>query len=470
MNIADAMVYPDSGKVVVEKQAKMRTLHNSKVVASYITQNHNRYNSTINVFGKKKYAGNGYVDYVDEINTTQTIYLHNLGVDSTGQTYGKGDIADTAQFKLSPFYEFKGSIKLFANNEFLTFDGQGRILHDCDLLGRNWFTFETKINPTDIFIPIDSTTKDVNKNPLIASVLLSSDSLGIYTSFLNNKKKYSHDEVLKAQGFLYYDKEATEYRISNKDKLQEMSFSGNYLSLNTKNCKVYGEGKVNLGANTGQVDISTAGAIQHNQLDNEAIFDLFGIFDFFFAEDALKKMAKRMQEASALDPVKLDRPTFEKGLREVIGKVEADKLIAQANLYGEFKKLPDLLRKTLVFNDIKFKWDDVNKRYKSFGKLGISNVDKEQINKYMEGKVEIIKKRSGDVLTIYLELDPNNWYFFTYTRGLMQAISSDADFNTAIQETKSDKRKSKAEKGQEPYQFMYSTERKKKDFLRKFDD
>lgn len=172
-------------------------------------------------------------------------------------------------------------------------------------------------------------------------------------------------------------------------------------------------------------------------------------------------MSKKLQQASALDPAKLDRPTFEKGLREVIGKVEADKLIAQANLYGEFKKLPDELRKALVFNDIKFKWDDVNKRYKSFSKIGISNIGKEQVNKYVEGKIEIVKKRSGDILNIYLEIDKNNWYFFNYTRGMLQAISSDADFNTIIQETKPDKRKAKAEKGQEPYQFMYSSEKKK---------
>ena len=192
--------------------------------------------------------------------------------------------------------------------------------------------------------------------------------------------------------------------------------------------------------------------------------------NFFFSEGALKKMSKKLQEASELDPAKLDRPTFEKGLRDVIGKAEADKLIAQANLYGEFKKIPESLRKTIVFNDLKFKWDDSRRRYKSFGKLGISNIDKEQINKYVEGKVELKKKRSGDVLTMYLEIDKNNWYFFTYTRGIMQAISSDIDFNTVIQETKPDKRKSKASKGQEPYQFMYSTKRKKEDFSRKFDN
>ena len=470
MNVADAMVYPDSGVVIVEKQAKMKTLNNAKVVASYVTQNHHIYGATINVFGKRKYAGSGNIDYVDELSSTQTIYLENIGVDTTGQTYATGQISDTAKFKLSPFYEYQGKIKLFANNEFLTFDGRGRIFHDCNLIARDWFTFESQINPNDIYIPIDTNTIDVFKNPLYAGIYSSPDSLGIYTSFVNNKKNYSNLEVIRATGFLHYDKENSEYKISNKDKLQEMSFGGNYLSLNTKDCKSYAEGKINLSADLGQVDINSAGVISQNLIDNDVIFDLVMLIDFFFEESALRNISKKLQQASALDPAKLDRPTFEKGLREVIGKIEADKLIAQANLYGEFKKLPEELKKALVFNDVKFKWDDVNKRYKSFSKIGISNIGKEQVNKYVDGKIEIVKKRSGDILNIYLEIDKNNWYFFNYTRGMMQAISSDADFNTIIQETKPDKRKAKAEKGQEPYQFMYSSDKKKIDFLRKFDD
>jgi len=470
LNVADAMLYPDSGDVTIDKKAKMRTLNNSRVVASFITQNHNIYNSTINVFGKKKYAGSGYIDYVDEIEKTQTIYLENIGVDTTGQTYASAQLKDTANFTLSPSYEFYGKVKLYANNEYLTFDGYSRIFHECDLLSRNWFSFESEINPSEIYIPIDSTTKDIAGNPLIASVFLSPDSLGIYTAYINNKKKYSHIPVLAAEGYLFYDKEKEEYKISNKDKLQEMSFGGNYLSLNTKNCKVSGEGTIELGNETGQVEIHTAGVIEHNQLDDEVIFDMVTTIDFFFNDDALKKMTKQLQEASSLDPAKLDRPTFEKGLRELVGPVEGDKLIAQANLNGEFKKVPKSLEKTIVFNDLKMRWNDDSKSYKSFGKLGISNIKNKQINKYVIGKVELVKKRSGDILTIYIEVDKNNWYFFTYTRGIMQAISSNADFNSAITETKPDKRKSKAAKGQKSYQYMYSTDRKKKDFIRKFEN
>jgi hypothetical protein len=470
LNIADAMVYPDSGDVVIDKKAKMRTLNNSRVVASFVTQNHNIYNSTINVFGKKKYSGTGYLDYVDEIEKSQTIYLGNIGVDSSGQTYASAELKEAVSFTLSPNYDFYGSVKLFANNEYLTFDGYSRIFHECDLLSRNWFSFESEINPSDIYIPVDSTTKDVNGNPLSVSVFLSPDSLGVYTSFINNKKKYSHIPVLSAEGFVYYDKEKETYKISNKDKLQEMSFGGDYLSLNTKNCKAYAEGKINLGNETGQLDMTSAGVLEHNQLDGEVIMDMVVVVDFFFNEDALKKMTKKLLEASSLDPAKLDRPTFEKGLREIVGAVEGDKLIAQANLNGEFKKVPNSLDKTIVFNDLKMRWSQDSKSFKSFGKLGLSNIKNKQINKYVNGKVELIKKRSGDVFTIYLEVDKNNWYFFTYTRGIMQVISSDSDFNADITDMKPDKRKSKGLKGQELYQYMYSSPKKKKEFLRKFDN
>lgn len=470
INVADAMVYPDSGKVILDKGADMNTLYNSKVVANYITKNHNIYNSTINIFGKRKYSGEGYIDYVDELEKAQTIYLQKIAVDTTGQTYATAEIKDTANFTLSSNYEFYGGVKLYASNKNLTFNGYSRILHDCGLLARNWFSFEQEIDPAEIYLPIDSTTTDVNGNSLTTSMFLSPDSIGIYTSFLNRKKKSRSISMLSATGFIFYDKVKGEYQISNKDKLIERSFSGNYLSLNKKNCKVYGEGKIDLGTKTGQVEMEIAGVIEHNQVDDEAIFDLVMLTDFFFNEEALKKMTKHLEESYELEAVNLDRPTFAKGLKELVGLEEGDKLIGQVSLNGQFKKVPKLLDKTFMFNDVKMKWDSDTRSFKSFGRIGLSNIQDKQINKYVKGNIELVKKRSGDVLTIYLEIDKNNWYFFTYTRGTMQAISSNADFNTAITETKPDKRKSKAEKGEEPYQYMYSTARKKRDFLRKFEE
>ena len=74
--------------------------------------------------------------------------------------------------------------------------------------------------------------------------------------------------------------------------------------------------------------------------------------------------------------------------------------------------------------------------------------------------------RAIDTRTL-AELDGNNWFYFNYSRGLMQAISSNENFNTIIKELKSDKRELKTGKGEAAYQFNLSTVRKKADFLKK---
>ena len=70
---------------------------------------------------------------------------------------------------------------------------------------------------------------------------------------------------------------------------------------------------------------------------------------------------------------------------------------------------------------------------------------------------------------VYLELDPRNFYYITYSRGLLQAFSSEEDFNKAIADTKADKRKLKNEKGKSPYQFMLASKAKLNSFLKRFD-
>jgi hypothetical protein len=470
MQVGDAMIYPDSGKITIYEKAKMETLNNAKVVASYVTQNHKMYNVTADVFGKRSFSGNGYIDYIDETGGKQTIYLATIGVDTTGQTYASGSIEKEVNFSLSPQYDYNGRVFINSNNEFMSFKGYTRIKHDCDLLSKNWFYFHSEINPNEIFIPIDTILSDEEDNKLTASVMLSKDSLGIYSAFANRIHKYSDAKVLPAFGYIYYDKETKEYKISNKLKISSISYQGNYLSLNTETCKIYGEGKMDLGVKTGQVKIDVAGNVVHSQLDNTAVFDVVMILDFFFNSSALEKMASQINDKTSLDPVEYERPVFERALRELMPKEEADKVISQLSLNGSLKRTPDALNKSIVITDVKFKWIKEKNAYKSISRIGVANILKEQVNKYVEGTIEIVKKRSGDIINIYLEIDPNNWYFFSYTRGIMQAISSNDPFNNYIQELKPDKRKMEVQKGQEPFQFMLSTVRKKTDFLKGIDN
>ncbi|MEQ8623967.1 MAG: hypothetical protein RJQ00_03900 [Vicingaceae bacterium] len=469
MNSADALIYPDSGEVTIRKSAKMDALVNSRIEANSITKYHSVYNANTQVHGRKSYSSSGDIDYVDTEGNKQTIYLHNISVDTTGQTIGVGDIDKSTTFMLSPNFAFDGGVKLYGSKQFLVFDGATRINHNCEALGRYWIDFEAEVDPDEIFIPIDTVMRDTSGAFIASSINLNVDSVFLYSGFLSKRENYSDINVLPAYGFLHYDESSKQYRIGSKEKIQQNSLPGNYLSLDVPNCKVYGEGLVNIGADAGNVKFNAAGNINHSLLDNDAVFDLIMTIDFFFDDNTFKKMAEKINENINLKPVDFSRKTYEKGLNELLGAEEADEIISQLSLNGKIKRLPDELNKRFVFSDAKFKWNEDLNAYKSFGSLGLTNINKEEINKYVDGGIMITKKRSGDVVDIYIELDANNWYYFNYRRNLMKVISSNEDFNNQIKEMKRDDRRYDNKKGEEPFTYMFGTERDVRDFKRDFE-
>jgi hypothetical protein len=465
---ADALVYPDSGKVFVEKNANMRSFTNAKISANSITKLHNLYNCKVSIVSRKKYSGSGYYDYVDETKKKLTFYFSDISVDTTIQTVAETDIPESLGFRLNPNFEYKGKVKLQATKNFLVFDGYTRLTHQCPTLPKTWFQFETEINPDAVYIPVSKNPVGSNSTPIAASLMVSTgDTTQLYASFLSPVRSNSDASILSAEGFVYYDKPTSEYRISNKDKLVEQSLPGNYLSLNTKNyCKVYGEGNINFGNNFGQLNVGAFGNSTYLFREDSSLFNMIMYFDFFFDDNAIENMGKNFVAFQGLTPVDYTKPSFEKAMREMLGKGEAERLISQLNLYGSFKKLPDALRKTLYLTDVRMAWNKNTNSFRSVGQIGVGNINKSQINKMVDGQIEIIKKRGGDIVNIYLALDENTWYYFNYNRGTMLAVSSNNDFNNALKDLKPDKRKQEV-KGLPDYYFNVCPPSKKTQFLRK---
>ncbi|MFB1021546.1 MAG: hypothetical protein QMC40_02150, partial [Vicingaceae bacterium] len=150
INSADARIYPDSGGVIIRKDAAMDPLKQSRIITNSITEFHEVYGANTQIKGRKDYVSSGNVDYIDQTGLIQTIYLHNIAVDEAGQTLGKGKISDTASFVLSPYFAFDGGVKLFGSKQFLVFDGVAKINHECAKLEKRWIDFESEINPNEI--------------------------------------------------------------------------------------------------------------------------------------------------------------------------------------------------------------------------------------------------------------------------------------------------------------------------------
>lgn len=465
---ADASVIPDSGKVVVERYAKMRTLKDSRVIANNTTKFHTIYNANIDILGRKKYEGNGDYDYVDQNKVKHHFHFERISVDSTLQTYADGELQDTAGFPLSPQFLFKGNVHLTASKEFLTFSGYTKPNFRCERIEKNWIRFTGDINPANVSIPVSSPITDAGTK-LSASISQTSDSTGIYAAFLMPKQRPADLEIITADGVLFYDKNTKEFKITTTEKLEKPGSKGNYLSLDDVKCQVFGEGTLNFGSDFGQLSFNTVGNVVNNLNNDSTRFDVLAAIDFYFNEDALKVMTDQINNNGTLQPTQdLGRATFEHGLAELAGKEKADKYVADLNLYGTFKKIPDELRHTLFISELKLVWNNSTKTFRSVGPIGIFNIDKTNVNRRVNGYVEIVHKRSGDALNIYLEPEKGNWFFFSYTRGLIQAISSYSAFNEAINKVKPEKRVNKM-KDKPDIEYILSTDRAVRNFLRRMD-
>jgi hypothetical protein len=191
--------------------------------------------------------------------------------------------------------------------------------------------------------------------------------------------------------------------------------------------------------------------------------------NFPFSDAALEKFSQQVQSIN-LDGVTVSNTPFYNAMKSLMGQKEFDKVKSDLELLGKYKKFPEELIRTIFFADINLKWDSTNKTWLSNGPIGIGTIGKNQHYRYAKGIIEFAKKKNGDDFTIYLELTKNDWYFFNYRNNMLQVLSSNLEFNDLI----TNEQKSKAEQNRidniaKGYRYILSTDRKKRDFLRKFE-
>lgn len=469
IQVADALITPDSNVVRIRKNAAMDPLTNTVITANYVTKYHRIHSATANIRSRRQYSGTGAIDYTDETNRTFTIQLKNINVDTAYQTVAVGTIPKEQDFQLSPAFDFFGDVRLTASIKELTFSGSTRIQHGCEGLARNWMSFSAPIDPAEVFIPVSDTLFDEMGATIGAGIhMTEEDPFVAYGTFLSRTRAPGDKAVIKASGLLFYDKGRKEYMISNKDKIRKRELPGNLVALAVDNCLIMGDGKVDLGVDLGRVKLDNVGAMRFESEGDKASGGLVMSADFHFFDNALERMATEVLAYPEQKPLDITKTYYERMLREVLGLERSDKLISELSLKGEIKRLPDELVKPIVLGDVRMVWNGPEQSWLSEGEIGVATILKKPVYRYVKGKVHVERKRSGDILTIYLALDDQTYYFFQYTRNYLYAYSSDATFNTMLGELKDDKRVLEAKKDEAAYQFIIGTKRRVEDFRDRF--
>ncbi|HLG02858.1 MAG TPA: hypothetical protein VI731_04645, partial [Bacteroidia bacterium] len=437
--VADARIVPDSGYVVLERNAYMRTLTNSQITANTVTNYHHVFNCVTDIYSRHNYVSTGDYAFIDELKKEQIIHFAKITPDSSGQTYAEGLITDSMQFNLSPAFDYRGRVVLAANNQFLVFEGTTGLMHNC-AFGNSRLFFKGEINPAEIYIPVVNSPVNDKQEPITTGIVstVSVDSTHIYGSFLSPKKGKTDVNIVNADVFLFYEKSSREYRISNRQKLVERSLPGNYVSVSTKNCIVYGEGKMTMHGNLGKVFINPIGNSTHNTVNHTTKFDLIMGIDFYFNDKLMDILIEDINASASLTGTDPGRPTYQRALAEMVGKERADKLIAEITIKGEYKKFPDELRYTFFFTDVQMAWNQATRAYISSGLLGLQSIGKEMINKYIPGTIMLERKKGQDILTIYFDLENGKWYTFVYINGSMAVYSTNTKFMEDFKAIKDD--------------------------------
>jgi hypothetical protein len=463
--VADALIQPGDGILYITKGAIIRET-DSAIVA--INNKHLIHSAKINIESSANYYGSGIYDYIDEDGKIQLINLKEIKVD-TMATKALGYIPVTQNFTLNPAFTFTGDVTLHSKDDHLTFTGAAGIVTDCEYIRNSPVKFSAAIDPANVLIPVSDKPRDINDNLIFSGTFITLDSAGVYPAFLSERLSWSDNPLLNSEGFLFHDKGAGRYRIASLEKLSDLTMHGNMVTFDRFFCTLTSEGKINFGLNYDLLSLSSSGRVVHKtDASSVELQSIIGL-SFFFSPEALQLMADDIRTVPTLKAVNLSSEFNRKAMRDLIGVDAAKALSEELQLFGMAKTLPKQFSYQLLLNDVNFEWNPNTMSFMSQGKIGIGFIGSQPLNIYVDGWVELQRKRSGDILDIYLKANDNVWYWFSYFRGVLMSYSSNTSYNALLGGIKDKLRKDPKSNSQVEYEYMIGPPDRLTRFIRRME-
>ena len=463
LHIADALIRPDSGKIRIDRRARIGKLNNAFIA---VNNSHLLHSANIVIESSKRYYGSAVYDYIDDNNAISQINFEEITAD-TLTTSARGFISADQKFMLNPAFTFAGDVNLYAREKNLLFTGSAGILHDCSSVESFTIKFKSYIDPKNVMIKLGDKPRDTNDNILYSGVYMNNQSFQIYPAFLSPLKSWTDAGLVSAGGVLWFNRAKGRYQISTPEKIADPSLNGDMVTLDKNLCVLSGEGKLNFGTNFDLLKMSGAGNL--NQMTDSGNVELKAILglNFFFSPEALRIMSDEFRMMPTLKPVNGNSEFNSKGMKDLMGSEAAGKLKQESDLFGISGNIPKEFNYELLLNDVTLYWNEASSSFRSKGRIGIGFVGRQSINVYVDGFVDIQRRRSGDMIDIYLKADRSTWYYFSYFKGVMMAQSGNNSFNALLTSLKEKERKDPRSSVKVQYSFMIAVEDRLNRFLKR---
>ena len=416
LNVADAAIAPHADSLHVTKGGKMRVLNKASLICNRDSAYHYIYNADLLVSAADSYTGKGYVDYLDDQERRQRLFLSDIGVGKDGVTVGKGTISDTSKFTLNSAFGFAGKVQVEGDQPLPYFEGGVRMLQTCLPAAQTaLLSYAGYTDPNELYIPVPELPVDWRGHRISAAILINKNDLKAEQAFLSSQKA-ADNELLSAHGVLAYLPERNQYMIASEEKVDDPdAVIAPYLALSTDECTLEGEGAVDFSLRRTQATYYTYGTVNLGirNSSNDSFNTLFGI-SFPIQADVVNALANNLKDDLSLEPIgPTTNPEMRHALIDLLGVEKGTAAYVQYSSTGELEKMPEAMRSTLLFDNIKWQY------FPSFGyyydgKVGLIGVGDNQVALQVKLKAQITKRGGKQEMIFYIQATGSHWYYFKY--------------------------------------------------------
>ncbi len=438
--VADMHVLPDSGKVVVSADATIRTLRNSRILADSANQYHKFYDGNLDVKARKLLGGSAYLTYLNAAEDSFKLHFSNFTFDNPQgkrkpiYSFATANIEEKDKFYIFPRIMFRGKVLMHASKPYMDFDGELKLNFTGNEADSDWFSYKKDtLNPSNVRIPIQK-AKTADGTPLRTGIHVSAATAKLYNTFVSEKQNEDDLDLFLADGAISYNKADSEFKIGREERAYANSYQGNVLRYSEVTNMLHFDGKMNLLRSSRQFKVEASGNGVANVDSSRYNIDSFIAFDIEMPKQALEAMGEHLEENTQSAPEALDHSdaTYYK-LAEFIGDRGVRKYISEMGTYQSLPERDKSMARSLVLSKVDLNWSDEQNAWYSTGKIGVSNILKQDINAMVDGYLEIKQDLNGvPVLNLYLQADPYTWYYFSYYENGLTLLASNEKFNKAV--------------------------------------
>ena len=449
--VADAKITPENNEVLILENAKIGQLKNTTIVMDTLNGYHRLTQGVVDIVSRKMFSGYATYQYVNAVNDTFAIKMTDFHLEAitpdikvkkrdkeisaTQQTVANGAVIDKDKLILAPRIFYKGDMVMYATKPALQLRGFVKLDIKTIKNYNTWIRYEQSGDEKEVYLDFDhAVTEEGGK--VEAGLHFATDN-DMYITFVFDKKNPDDDDFFLPSGSLFFDKESGEFRIEDRLKASGEKLSGKVFAYNEEKQEVRFEGPVNFFKNLKDFAITASALGSGNLETNNIRMNSFVMADMNVPAQALQYMALQLQDVIKNESVEEglgDHTELLYKIADIVGeKTVKDYEERSLQNYVSLSLIPQLAQPALVFSQVNLKWSQAYKAFYSEGKLGLSNISRNDINGAFEGFMELRRNEDGSpVFHVFFKASPEAWYYFGYEDNRLMMYSSNPAFNDVI--------------------------------------